>query len=104
MPKKRSRAVAEIHLSPSLDDTIETEHNNSSWLSNEDINGYAVFKLPPGVEFSHSKIALKGQSRSVLILSTNVTSANVTQALSPRGPTITRQVLCNGDGGRKNFM
>ena len=59
--RKQSRAVAEIHLSPRLDDNTNTE-SSKSWLSNQDIDGYAVFKLPPGVEFTRSKVALKGLS------------------------------------------
>lgn len=70
--KKQPQAVAEVHLSP------HHGHPQNAWLSNEDIHvscfrlsylliqllislkGYAIYKLPPGVEFSHSKIALRG--------------------------------------------
>ena len=58
--KKQSRAAAEIYLSPSLNDKAETATDGIYWLSNEDINGHAIFKLPPSVEFTHSKIALRG--------------------------------------------
>jgi hypothetical protein len=56
---KQAKSVAEIHLSPNVDHTLTSQPN--VWLSNEDIKGSAIFRLPPGVEFSHSKITLRGE-------------------------------------------
>jgi hypothetical protein len=54
--KKKSKGTAEIHLLPDI-------HKSQPivWLSNEDICGRAVFKLPPNVTFSHAKIQLRGR-------------------------------------------
>lgn len=49
--KRKPKAVADLQLSTSITQPL---------LSNEDICGCAVYTLPPGVEFSHSKVALKG--------------------------------------------
>lgn len=53
--KKKPQGAAELRLA---------SHRQSAraWLSDEDITGCAVFKLPPGVKFSHSKILLKGMA------------------------------------------
>ena len=56
---KQAKSVAEIHLSPNVDHTSTSQPN--VWLSNEDIKGSAIFRLPPGVDFSHSKITLRGE-------------------------------------------
>jgi hypothetical protein len=61
--KKQAKAEAEIHLSPNVDKTSASQPN--VWLSNEDLTGCAVFRLPPGVDFSHSKIALRGREASI---------------------------------------
>jgi len=50
--KKKIQGTAEIQL--------ENNSNRVLWRSNEDIAGCVVYKLPPGVEFSHSKVILKG--------------------------------------------
>ena len=69
--KKQSRGVAEIHLSPKDDNGTTIE--NGSWLTNQNIKGFAVFKLPPDLEFSHSKIALRGLSSQEYFLSASPT-------------------------------
>ena len=60
---KQAKSVAEIHLSPNVEHTSASQPN--VWLSNEDIKGSAIFRLPPGVDFSHSKITLRGESMFV---------------------------------------
>lgn len=56
---KQAKSVAEIHLSPNINQN--TVHQPNLWLSNEDITGHAVFGLPSSVDFSHSKVALRGK-------------------------------------------
>ena len=56
LKKKQPKPVAEIHLAPNNDSPSGVH----TWLTNEDINGHALFKLPIGVDFSHSKIAFRG--------------------------------------------
>lgn len=58
--RKKSKTVAEVHLSPNVESTCNAKQPNV-WLSNEDICGCAVFSLPVGVAFSHSKVALRGK-------------------------------------------
>jgi hypothetical protein len=53
---KQPKGAAEIHLLPDV-----ARSQPTVWLSNEDICGRAVFKLPPNVSFSHAKIQLKGR-------------------------------------------
>ena len=60
--KKQSKAAAEIHLLPDVDRGQPTV-----WLSNEDICGRAVFKLPPNVTFSHARVQIKGKKTQLNI-------------------------------------
>lgn len=62
--KKQSKGAAEIHLLPEGKRSQPTV-----WLSNEDICGCAVFKLPPKVDFSHAKIQLRGVTTQMYNLS-----------------------------------
>lgn len=57
--RKQQQAVAEIHLTGN-DGYQKSVNSTPRYLSNDDIEGYAVFRLPGGVDFSHSKIVLKG--------------------------------------------
>ena len=56
---KQAKSVAEIHLSPNTDH--DTTNQPGLFLSNKDIVGCAIFGLPSGVDFSHSKVTLRGK-------------------------------------------
>ena len=58
--KKQQRATTEIQLFPIGGNDTYTHSKNDVWLSSDDIRGYAVFHLPPGVKFTQSKVALTG--------------------------------------------
>lgn len=58
LKRRKSQAVAELHFVSNNDK--QSLSRDRVWLSSEDIEGYVLYKLPPGVQFSHSKVVLKG--------------------------------------------
>lgn len=76
--KRQSKATAELHVLPHSGSLPHDQRD--VWLSNEDICGRAVFKLPPNVNFTHSQVQLKG--RKILLSSQVGCNAELLQVLS----------------------
>lgn len=57
--RKQPQAVAEIRLDPPHSDA---KAESSFWLTNETIHGHAVYTFPNGLEFTNSKVVLKGET------------------------------------------
>lgn len=92
---KKSKGSAEIHFtSDAVDNTANT--GRSVWKTNENVKGYAVFKLPPGVEFARSKIVLKGSSLQFTTVYSILTY--ILQESSPQGQMIPGLVVSNDLG------
>lgn len=61
--KKKQQAIAEIVL-PSKAGGDAFNSSPDHFLSHETVRGQAVFKLPTGVDLSHSKITLQGSIKT----------------------------------------
>ena len=58
--KKQVQPVAEIQFGTESEDKADIG-TAKRWLSTEDVVGWAIFKLPVGVDYTHSRVTLKGQ-------------------------------------------
>ena len=57
--KKQPQTVAEIVLNPPHTDA---KAESAFWLTNETIVGHAVYRFSSGLEFTNSKVVLKGET------------------------------------------
>ena len=78
--KKQPQASAEIHLGSKPDGEAQRP-SDKQWLSYEDVTGYAVYTLPTGIDFSRSKVTLRGLSRPEFTVSKEMHRTNIMEAL-----------------------